>query len=69
MLLPAQAVPLFAAVGVAGMALTTTIADEDALAQPFTETKTEYVPASAAETPTKLGFCCDETKPFAPVQK
>lgn len=66
---PAQTVPLLAAVGVAGMAFTTTIAEAEELTQPFTETKTEYVPASADEMPTTVGFCWVEAKPFAPVQK
>ena len=35
--------------------------------QPLTVTTTEYVPASAVVAFTRVGFCADEVKPFAPV--
>jgi hypothetical protein len=30
---------------------------------------TEYVPASASVALARVGFCCDEVKPFGPVQE
>src|SRR3954467_10151100 len=44
---PAQYGPPLLAIGVAGMALTTTLVVPAAEVQPFTVTITEYVPASA----------------------
>ena len=54
-------------VGVAGIALTTTFVVPAAEVQPFTVTVTEYVPASAVVAFARVGFCCDEVKPFGPV--
>ena len=35
--------------------------------QPPTVMVTEYVPASAVVALVRVGFCCDELKPFGPV--
>src|SRR6185295_19701203 len=64
---PAQYEPPFEAVGVAGVALTTTEVVPAAEVQPLTVTVTEYVPASAAAAFVRVGFCRDEAKPFGPV--
>ena len=55
------------AVGVAGIALTTTFVEPAADVQPFTVIVTEYVPASAVVAFARVGFCCVEVKPFGPV--
>ncbi|WP_207917090.1 hypothetical protein, partial [Flavobacterium hiemivividum] len=60
--------PLFDAVGVAGIGLTTTVVEPAALGQPATVTVTLYVPAVARVTPEILGFCNPELKLFGPVQ-
>src|SRR5437667_11017922 len=66
--LPSQNGPPLPAVGVAGIAvLTTTFVVPAAEVQPLTVTVTEYVPASAAAAVARVGFCCDEVKPFGPV--
>ena len=65
---PAQYGPVLLAVGVAGVALTTTFVVPAAEGQPFKMAVTEYVPASAAVTFARVGFCCEEVKPFGPVQ-
>jgi len=57
------------AVGVAGVALTTTFVDPAADAHPLTVIVTEYVPASAVVAFARVGFCSDEVKPFGPVQE
>src|SRR3954469_25295070 len=67
MVAPAQYGPPFDAVGVAGMALTTTFVVPAAEVQPFTVIVTEYVPASAVVALARVGFCCVEVKPFGPV--
>jgi hypothetical protein len=64
---PAQYGPPFVAVGVAGMALTTTFVVPAAEVQPFTVTVTEYVPASAVVTEERVGFWSADAKPFGPV--
>jgi hypothetical protein len=56
------------AVGVAGVALTTTFVLPAAEVQPLTVTVTEYVPASATVALERVGFCSAEVKPFGPVQ-
>jgi hypothetical protein len=66
---PAQYGPPFDAVGVAGMALTTTFVVPAAEAQPLTVTVTEYVPASARAALVRVGFCSEEVKPFGPVHE
>src|SRR5207302_694632 len=66
---PSQYGPPFDAGGVAGVALTTTVVVPAAEGQPFTVTVTEYVPASAVVAFVRVGFCCDELKPFGPVQE
>ena len=55
------------AVGVAGVALTTTFVVPAAEVQPLTVTVTEYVPASAVVAFVRVGFCSAEVKPFGPV--
>jgi len=64
---PAQYGPPFVAVGVAGVALTTTLVEPAAEVQPLTVTVTEYVPASAVVALERVGFCSAEVKPFGPV--
>jgi len=65
---PSQYGPPFEAVGVAGVALTTTLVVPAAEVQPFTVTVTEYVPASAVVALERVGFCSADVKPFGPVQ-
>src|SRR3954449_9147102 len=67
MVAPAQYGPPFDAVGVAGMALTTTFVVPAAEVQPFTVIVTEYVPGSAVVAFARVGFCCVEVKPFGPL--
>jgi hypothetical protein len=69
MVAPSQYGPLLLAVGVAGMALTTTFVVPAAEVQPLTVTVTEYVPASASVALARVGFCSDEAKPFGPVHE
>jgi hypothetical protein len=64
---PAQYGPPLDAVGVAGVALTTTDVVPAAEVQPLVVTVTEYVPASAVVTLERVGFCSAEAKPFGPV--
>jgi len=64
---PAQYGPPFEAVGVAGVALTTTDVEPAAEVQPLTVTVTEYVPASAVVAFVRVGLCSAEVKPFGPV--
>ena len=66
---PAQYGPPFEAVGVAGVALTTTEVEPAAEVQPLTVTVTEYVPASAVVAFVRVGFCADDVKPFGPVHE
>jgi hypothetical protein len=54
---PSQYGPPFEAVGVAGVALTTTLVVPAAEVQPLTATVTEYVPAFAVVAPAIVGFC------------
>jgi hypothetical protein len=65
---PAQYGPVFEAVGVVGMGLTTTLVVPAADVQPLTVTVTEYVPASAVVALERVGFCNAEVKPVGPVQ-
>jgi hypothetical protein len=65
---PSQYGPPLLAVGVAGIGLTTTLVVPAAEVQPLTVMVTEYVPASATVAPERVGFCCDDVKPFGPVQ-
>src|SRR6476619_7744433 len=67
MVAPAQYGPPLVAVGVAGVALTTTFVVPAGEVQPFTVTVTEYVPASAVVALTRVGFCCAAVTPFGPV--
>src|SRR6266704_1204973 len=67
MVAPSQYGPPFVALGVAGVALTTTFVVPAAEVQPFTVTVTEYVPASAIVAFARVGFCNAEVKPFGPV--
>src|SRR5438270_533455 len=64
---PSQYGPPLVAVGVAGVALTTTFVVPAAEGQPFTVIVTEYVPASAVVALGRVGFCCDDVKAFGPV--
>ena len=64
---PVQYGPPLLAVGVAGVALTTTFVVPAAEAQPLTVMVTEYVPASAVVAFARVGFCCAEVKAFGPV--
>jgi hypothetical protein len=66
---PAQYGPPFVAVGVAGVALTTTFVVPAADVQPFTVIVTEYVPASAVVALARVGFCSEDVKPFGPVHE
>jgi hypothetical protein len=66
---PSQYGPPFEAVGVAGVALTTTFVVPAAEVQPLTVMVTEYVPASAVVAAARVGFCADEVKPFGPVHE
>jgi hypothetical protein len=66
---PSQYGPPFVAVGVAGVALTTTFVVPAADVQPLTVIVTEYVPASAVMAFARVGFCSDDVKPFGPVHE
>jgi hypothetical protein len=65
---PTQYGPVFDAVGVAGVGLTTTLVVPAAEVQPATVTVTEYVPPSAVVALVRVGFWADDVKPFGPVQ-
>jgi hypothetical protein len=67
MVAPSQYGPPFDAVGVEGIALTTTLVVPAAEVQPLTVMLTEYVPASAVVAFVRVGFCSAEVKPFGPV--
>jgi hypothetical protein len=67
MVAPSQYGPPFEAVGVAGVAFTTTDVVPAAEVQPLTVMVTEYAPASARVALERVGFCSDEAKPFGPV--
>jgi hypothetical protein len=56
------------AVGVAGVAFTTTFVVPAADGHPLTVTVTEYVPACAVVVLDRVGFCSADVKPFGPVQ-
>jgi hypothetical protein len=66
--LPTHKGPLFDATGASGSGLTTAFVDEDELVQPFTVAVTLYIPLLATPTLLRTGFCCDDIKPFGPVQ-
>src|SRR5215213_155634 len=59
--------PPLLAVGVAGVAFTTTFVVPAADVQPLTVIVTEYVPASASVALLRVGFCRADVKPFGPV--
>src|ERR1041385_26744 len=61
---PSQYGPPLLAVGVAGMALTTTFVVPAAEVQALTVIVTEYVPASAVVALERVGFCAEDVKPF-----
>ena len=65
---PSQYGPALLAIGVAGVALTTTFVVPAADAHPLTVIVTEYVPASAVVAFARVGFCNEEVNPFGPVQ-
>src|SRR5204862_3957503 len=67
MVAPSQYGPPLLAVGVAGVALTTTFVVPAAEGQPLTVTVTEYVPASAVVAFERGGVCCAEGEPVEPV--
>src|SRR5436309_6991482 len=69
MVAPSQYGPPLVAVGVAGVALTTTFVVPAAEGQPLTVIVTEYVPPSAVVALERVGFCCADVKPFGPVQE
>src|SRR6266542_7068600 len=69
MVAPSQYGPPFVAVGVAGIVLTATLVDPAAEVQPATVMVTKYVPASAVVAFGRVGFCCEELKPFGPVHE
>src|SRR5436309_6328436 len=69
MVAPSQYGPPFVAVGVAGVALTTTFVVPAAEVQPLTATVTEYVPASAVVALERVGFWSADVKPFGPVHE
>src|SRR5204863_9814600 len=69
MVAPSQYGPPFEAVGVAGVALTTTLVVPAADVQLLTVTVTEYMPASAVVALERVGFCSAEVKPFGPVHE
>ena len=66
---PSQYGPPLFAVGVAGVALTTTFVVPAADVHPPTVMVTEYVPASAVVALERVGFCVEEVKPFGPVHE
>jgi hypothetical protein len=66
--LPSQYGPLLLAAGVAGFGVITTLVVPAAELQPPAVTVTEYVPASPGAAFARVGFCCDDVKPFGPVQ-
>jgi hypothetical protein len=66
---PSQYGPPFEAVGVAGVAFTTTDVVPAADVQLFTVMVTEYVPPSAVVAFARVGFCSEEVKPFGPVHE
>ncbi len=67
--LPSQYGPPLLAAGVAGFGVTATLVVPATELQPPTVTVTEYVPASATVALARVGFCCDDVKPFGPVQR
>ena len=64
---PAHTGPLFAAVGVAGMAFTVTAVVAAELVHPETVTVAEYVPALTLCALVKVGSSNDEVNPLGPV--
>jgi len=66
---PAQIGPLFAAVGVAGTALTVAVVVPARDVQPATVTVTEYVPEAAVVAAGIVGFWREEVKRLGPVQE
>jgi hypothetical protein len=66
---PSQYGPPFVAVGVAGVALTTTFVVPAAEVQPLTVIVTEYVPASAVVAFARVGFWSKDVNPFGPVHE
>src|SRR5205823_13535041 len=64
---PSQYGPPLLAVGVAGVAFTTTFVVPAAEVQPLTVMVSEYVPASAVAAFARVGLCAAEVKPFGPV--
>ena len=67
--LPAQTGLLLDAVGVAGLALTTTLVVPAGEVHPPTVTFTLYVPVAAVGALGMDGFCTVDEKPFGPFQE
>jgi hypothetical protein len=65
---PAQYGPVFDAVGVAGIVLTTTLVEPAEDVHPLTVTVTEYAPASAVVAFVRAGVRSADVNPFGPVQ-
>jgi hypothetical protein len=66
--LPEQTGVLLDAVGVAGVAFTTTAVVPNAEVHPFTVTVTLYVPAIATVALVRVGFWVDAENELGPVQ-
>src|SRR5438067_13135014 len=66
---PSQYGPPLLAVGVAGVAFTTTFVVPAAEGQPLTVIVTASRRASALVAFARVGFCCEEVKPFGPVHE
>src|SRR4051794_41924969 len=64
---PSQYGPPFEAVGVAGVAFTSTCVEPPALVQPLPARLSSDLPASAVVAFVRVGFCCVDVKPFGPV--
>jgi len=69
MVLPVQTGAFDDAVGVDGVALTTTAVVPIPDVQPFTVTVTLYVPAIATVADGRVGFCTDEANDEGPVHE
>jgi hypothetical protein len=67
--LPVQTGVLLDAVGVAGVALTTTAVVPTAEVQPFVVTVTLYVPAIATVAEGRVGFCSADANAEGPVHE
>src|SRR5436189_2036405 len=66
---PSKYGPPLLAVGVAGVALTTTFVVPVFEVHPLTVMLTEYAPASEVVALERVGFCCADVKPFGPIHE